>query len=197
MKPHMIKTLWISAVVIAALIGTIRFMKKNDFANYGRDHAWSVEEDANSGADRLVRGARINEIRDDVNKLIFALNRSFRDSGPDEAAAELPHLRLQAIDKGVARVEIINSGYLTERMGTSGAQGYLAAATYTLTESPSIKAVEFIFAAGEHAMPGIYSRETFSDFGSRQETGSGPASGETTTGQSSQGMGENDGKDRL
>jgi len=46
-------------------------------------------------------------------------------------------------------------------MGSTGAEEFLAAATFTLTEYDNIKAVNFIFEGGDHAEPGIYSRETF------------------------------------
>ena len=53
---------------------------------------------------------------------------------------------------------------LTQNIGTAGAEAYMAEATYSLTEIPSIKAVTFEFEVGDHAMPGTYNREDFKDF---------------------------------
>jgi hypothetical protein len=82
----------------------------------------------------------------------------------DAAGAGLPKIRLQKIEKQTAQIAILNDQYLSEKMGSSGAQDYLASVTYTLTENPGIKAIYFIFHAGEHAMPGIYRRENFTDY---------------------------------
>jgi hypothetical protein len=41
---------------------------------------------------------------------------------------------------------------------------YLAEATFSLTEFKEIEEVEFIFQEGDHAQPGIYTRERFNNF---------------------------------
>jgi len=51
--------------------------------------------------------------------------------------------------------------HLTQRMGSTGAEHFLATATFTLIEYDSIKFVNFIFEEGDHAKPGLYSRESF------------------------------------
>jgi hypothetical protein len=61
----------------------------------------------------------------------------------------------------VVNVEVINDEYLTQRMGSTGADEFLAVATFTLTEYDHIKFVNFIFELGDHASPGLYSREYF------------------------------------
>ncbi|MGV3707086.1 MAG: hypothetical protein ACO1NU_17070 [Arcticibacter sp.] len=53
---------------------------------------------------------------------------------------------------------------LTQNIGTSGAESYLAEATFSLTEIPTIKAVKIEFEEGDHAMPGTFTRTTFKDF---------------------------------
>lgn len=58
------------------------------------------------------------------------------------------------VEHGAAFVQIINAEYLTQRMGSSGAQDYLASVTYTLTENKQIKKVNFFFEEGDQAVPG-------------------------------------------
>lgn len=70
-----------------------------------------------------------------------------------------PKLKLLGIKGETVNVEVINDEYLTQRMGSSGAETFLAAATYTLTEHANIKYVNFVFGGGDHAEPGVYSRE--------------------------------------
>ena len=58
-------------------------------------------------------------------------------------------------------VKILDSGKLTQGIGDTGAGNYLASATYTLTASQNIKFVNIIMEPGDHAEPGVYSREDF------------------------------------
>jgi hypothetical protein len=58
-------------------------------------------------------------------------------------------------------VKISNSKYLTQQMGSSGPEVYLADVTYNLTEIPGINYVAILFKEGDHASPGIYSRTDF------------------------------------
>ena len=114
----------------------------------------------------MVRGRNIDQIKDDPGKLISALNGSDREpesfrTPEDREPDDPPKVKLGKIEKGTAFVEVINAEYLTQRMGTSGAQDYLASVTYTLTENPGIKVIHFVFDEGDHATPGEYTRDSF------------------------------------
>ncbi len=56
-------------------------------------------------------------------------------------------------------VTIPDSEYLTQRMGSSGPASYITLVTYSLTELPGIRKVNFKFEEGDHATPGTYTRE--------------------------------------
>ena len=58
-------------------------------------------------------------------------------------------------------VKINKSKYLTQRMGSSGAEAYLAEVTYNLTELTGINFVDINFKMGDHAEPGTYSKTDF------------------------------------
>ena len=60
--------------------------------------------------------------------------------------------------------KIIDSEYLGERMGTSGAALYLADVIINLTSVDKIKYVKIDFDEGSHATPGIWSAKDFSDY---------------------------------
>ena len=60
-------------------------------------------------------------------------------------------------------VKINKSNHLTQQMGSSGAEAYLAEVTYNLTELNGINFVDIRFKEGDHAQPGIYSRTDFVD----------------------------------
>jgi hypothetical protein len=159
----------LGAVVLAALIAGTIALKKNDLSALNRDHTWYVEYDTGTGKDQLVRGSKITSIRDDINKIIIALNKTTFEAEASGAQGEgvplePPRIRLQSVAEGIAHVEIVSAEYLTQRMGTSGAQNDLAATTYSLTETPGVRGVDFIFPVGDHAAPGVYTRESFKDY---------------------------------
>jgi hypothetical protein len=169
MAKNMVVALLLGVAFIGALFAVISLLKKNEAVRYDTSYAWHVESDPGSGTDMLVRGRKINEIRNDVNTLIMALNKYGEESEanrtrPDGSKDEYPKIALRKIEQQTAHIEIVNDQFLTENMGSSGAQDYLAIVTYTLTENPRIKAVNFIFQAGEHAMPGRYRREDFTNY---------------------------------
>lgn len=74
---------------------------------------------------------------------------------------KMRYLRMQG-DTIVTRID--DALQLTQSIGTSGAESYLAEATFSLTEIPAIKAVKIEFEEGDHAMPGTFTRARFKDF---------------------------------
>ncbi len=83
--------------------------------------------------------------------LLHRLNELFKQS-------HQPRAILQKIEGDTAFIRIAEEQRLTQEMGSTGATAYLQAVTYTLTSIPSIQYVAFDFEAGDHAMPGRYSR---------------------------------------
>ncbi len=79
------------------------------------------------------------------------------------AQNEKVHLEFLKHNGDTLFVKIPESTVLTQQMGTAGADGYLSIATYTLTESQLVNFVHFDFEEGDHAMPGVYSRQYYID----------------------------------
>jgi hypothetical protein len=63
--------------------------------------------------------------------------------------------------KDTLLLNIDDSEFLTQRMGTSGAAQYLAGAIINLTSIKEAKFVRLNFEEGDHAGPGIWSRKDF------------------------------------
>ena len=61
-------------------------------------------------------------------------------------------------------VHIPHSEMLTQRIGSTGAEIYMASATWSLTELKGVKYVNYDFQEGDHASPGVYSRNNFKNF---------------------------------
>jgi hypothetical protein len=58
---------------------------------------------------------------------------------------------------------IPDAHYLTQQMGSTGPTMYLAELVYNLTELPGIRQVYVRFEEGDHAQPGLFSRDSFRD----------------------------------
>jgi len=58
-------------------------------------------------------------------------------------------------------ISIPNSTVLTQQMGTTGALQFLVSTTYTFTELNDIQHVAFDFEEGDHAIPGVYDRNSW------------------------------------
>lgn len=77
--------------------------------------------------------------------------------------ADRVYCELVEIQHDTAFVKIADSEHLTQRMGTTGAYGYMITATFTITELEGIEYVDFDFGIGDHATPGTYSRKYFEE----------------------------------
>mgnify|MGYP003592108052 CR=1 FL=1 len=72
-------------------------------------------------------------------------------------------LDLVKISNDTVYLKIDEANYLTQQMGSSGPTLYLSEVVYDLTEIPGIRNVSFAMEEGDHAGPGVYSRESFKD----------------------------------
>lgn len=83
----------------------------------------------------------------------------------EAANIKYPEVRLVLVKvkRPTAYVRIPDASYLTQQMGSAGAESYLAEITYSFTEIKGITSVNFEFTEGDHASPGTYTRENFAD----------------------------------
>lgn len=70
-------------------------------------------------------------------------------------------LELNKISGDTIYIKIPNATFLTQQMGSSGSEIYVAEVIYNCTELPGIKFVTLDFEEGDHAQPGTYKREDF------------------------------------
>jgi len=80
------------------------------------------------------------------------------------AASENIKLVLEKLSNDTLYVSIPESQFLTQQMGSAGAEGYLASTTFNLTEIKGINYVNYNFEEGDHLSPGVYSREDFEKY---------------------------------
>jgi len=74
------------------------------------------------------------------------------------------HLEFVKISHDTIYVHIPNSEMLSERIGSTGAEMFMAGTTFSLTELKGIHFVNYDFVEGEHAAPGVYDRSYFKNF---------------------------------
>jgi hypothetical protein len=169
MEKKLVIALMLALSFIGIVIGVLAYLHEHGFSHPDYDYIWHVEVNAPDNTVALVRGGKIDAIRNDEKKLVAALNGTNKDPetlrvNAGRAPNTRPKVKLLTVKNQIASVEVINAEYLTQRMGSSGAQAYLASVTFTLTENPQIKEVKFIFEGGDHAMPGTYTRQDFKNY---------------------------------
>ena len=115
-----------------------------------RSLIWTVDQQ-NPGEEKLKKPETAMPESLSSAQLIEALNNNFPEV----------HLDLLKVSHDTMYVDIPDSKRLSRELGSTGAENYMASATYTLTELKNVKFVNFKFAPGEHAEPGTYSRDDF------------------------------------
>lgn len=113
-----------------------------------------VQYDDNTGKFNIDKNPASESVAYTAEALANALNHKY---------AEI-QLRVGDRRNDTLDLHIDSSFYLTQSIGSAGANNYLAETTYAFTTLDSVKVVNFNFEPGDHAMPGPYTRRFFDDF---------------------------------
>jgi hypothetical protein len=135
-----------------AVTDTINSAKTTDTVNAYKDtHYFWFADFAGKKGFTMVRNRPIPADSLTTDHIIQSLNDLY------------PEIKLSfvGISNDSMFLNIDKSNYLTNSSGSSGAEAYLAEATYNLTEIKGISFVHFNFKKGNHASPGTYSRTDF------------------------------------
>lgn len=117
-----------------------------------RSMIWTVQpEGANKDKLKAPDSAQIKNYS--YSQLIDLLNSNYPDIQMD----------FEKISHDTIYIKIPDSQRLTNGIGDTGAENFLASATYTLTEMPNIHFVNIKMKSGDHAEAGVYSRDDFKD----------------------------------
>ena len=122
---------------------TVKIINNNIF--------WSVQPNVQNEKREMKKPATgaINNFA--PQQLLDSLNYVFPDM----------QLILNKVGHDTIYVRMPQSSRLTNNIGDTGAENYLATVVYNLTELPGIKYVNLNFIPGNHAEPGVYSRNDF------------------------------------
>lgn len=118
-----------------------------------KDYYWHTAYDFTLHREYLEKGKLLNAYSNSTAALIEVLNKRTEN-------CKIKYLKQQ---DDTLHIRILNDEVLTEQSGTTGAHCYLGETVYTLTENDSVKQVKIDFTEGSHAVPGVYSRESFAD----------------------------------
>ena len=72
-------------------------------------------------------------------------------------------IKFNGTSNDTAFVSIPESEVLTQQMGSAGTEGFMISTTWSFTELKGIGYVAFDFAYGDHAMPGVYNRNSWEE----------------------------------
>ncbi len=121
---------------------------------FADDHYyWEVSFEQKRGM-RFVKTFPIAADSLNLSSIIDKLNFNYPE-------VKLQHLYLSS---DTLFLKIADAKFLTQQMGSTGAQSYLGELTYNLTEIPGIHYIDLNFQEGDHANPGTFSRTDFSHF---------------------------------
>jgi len=99
-----------------------------------------------------------------VIKKIHELNSSNKDpetfSAPEGKPLHLypPKLKLIKVSSDTVYLTVINDFYLTQSMGSAGAEDHIVRTGVSLLKIDGVNYVDFSFDAGDHAYPGTFSK---------------------------------------
>ena len=136
------------------VVDTVSVAHSEDSAKtiINRSMIWSVEPETGEKEKlKAPENAKLDTFSSE--HLVKLINENFPDI----------HLDLVKVSHDTIYVNIPDSKRLTEEIGNTGADNYLASTTFTLTELKNIKYVNIELKAGDHAEPGVYSRADFKE----------------------------------
>lgn len=113
-------------------------------------YVWQVDSDGKT----IRQNPKLTEAVLGVDSLITGLNTMY------------PNVQLEKVKQSndTLYTQIKQADYLTEQMGSAGSEQYIAQAVLNLTSAKGVKYVRIDFEEGSHAMPDVWSKESFKDY---------------------------------
>jgi hypothetical protein len=122
-----------------------------DNSNEIADVPYYAELDSNSQNFTLIKSDLVDKNDLTPINLKDALNRKYPEIFISETR----------ISNDTIYVTIPNAKHLTQGIGSMGAKIYMTESTHSFTDLPNIKYVKYNFNVGDHAYPGVYTKEDF------------------------------------
>lgn len=125
-------------------------LQPSELADKSEFYIWKVDNDQQT----ISQNPEMHPEYYSVDTLIMGLNERY------------PHIVLEKLRMGhdTLYTAIKDAQYLTEQMGSTGSEQYIAAAVINLTSVPGVNYVRMDFEEGSHAQPDVWSRQAFSNY---------------------------------
>jgi hypothetical protein len=113
-------------------------------------YIWKVDSEEKT----LRKNPKLEDASLGVDTLIIGLNEMY------------PKIRLEKVklSNDTLYTQIKEADVLTEQMGSAGSEAYIAQAVLNLTAAKGVNFVRIDFEMGSHAMPDVWSKESFKDY---------------------------------
>ena len=113
-------------------------------------YVWKVDSEAKT----LRKNPKLADATLGIDTLIAGLNELY------------PKIKLEKVRQSndTLYTQIKEASYLTEQMGSAGSEQYIAQAVLNLTSAKGVKFVRIDFEFGSHAMPDVWTKESFKDY---------------------------------
>ena len=113
-------------------------------------YVWKVDSEEKT----IRQNPKLAEPVLSVDTLIAGLNEMY------------PKVKLEKVKQSndTLYTQIKEADVLTERMGSAGSEQYIAQAVLNLTSAKGVKFVRIDFEMGSHAMPDVWSKESFKGY---------------------------------
>lgn len=112
-------------------------------------YVWKADYDYTKVQNTSIQPSQLN-----ADSLIKGLNELY----------ENVFLQKEKISGDTIYTYIANSEYLSNQMGSTGAEVYIADAVLNLAEVPGVKYVSIKMKEGSHAQSGVYSKQNFEKY---------------------------------
>lgn len=112
---------------------------------------WGYEQNQQTGEYELVQLRPVDRNSLTGESLEKIINKSW------------PRIELKFIrtSNDTAFISIPDSRVMTQQIGSAGAMSFMSSTTFSFTELIGINHVSFDFEEGDHAMPGVYDRNSW------------------------------------
>lgn len=124
---------------------------KKSFQYVPKDAFWEYQFDTISNDFKLVK---LREVKPD-SLTVEGVTSIVNTTWPDV------QVQYRMTSGDTVYLEVPESTILSQQMGSAGAQQFLSSTTYSFTELAGINYVFFDFDEGDHAVPGVYHRNSW------------------------------------
>jgi hypothetical protein len=168
MKVRKMKKNILSMAMLLVIVGCNPFSRDNSTSEKTNEEEVAVKPESSFESDPTIALYSYTFDQEQETYQINQLRPFDKDTLTGEGLESIinktwPQVQIQynGTSNDTAFVSIPDSQVLTQQMGSSGAESFLVSTTWSFTELKGIQHVLYDFEVGDHAMPGVYNRNSW------------------------------------